>query len=365
MPGSEASPPASLAELRERIQELDRELVRLAAERVRTAREIGRRKREDGLSTIDYAQERRVLEAARRRALRAGLDTEVAEDLVARLIRASVGAQEEDSLRHSGQGQGRSAVVLGGAGRMGRWTTRFLSAQGWTVSVLDPAATPAENREARERLFESELVVLATPPRSIAEVYGEWGEAAEGPPAGVLVDLSSIKTPLVEPIRRLQAAGARVASIHPMFGPSILLLRDAEVVVCDTGDPEATELAGRLFAPTTARVVHLPLEEHDRIMADLLSLAHATAIAFALTLPEAEHPVHSTTFQALERLSATVVRENPDVYYEIQTANPHSLEALERLQVALERVREAVTARSPELFAELLGEGRRRTPSGG
>lgn len=361
MAGPDPSASPSLTELRERIQELDRELVRLAAERVRTAREIGRRKREEGLTTVDYAQERRVLEAAQQRALRAGLDTDVAQDLVARLIHASVSAQEEDSLRHSAHGQGRSAVVVGGAGRMGRWMTRFLSAQGWAVSVLDPRATPAENREARERLFGGELVLLATPPGSIAAMYREW---VEEPPRGVMIDLASIKSPLVAPIRALQTAGARVASIHPMFGPSTLLLRDSEVVICDTGDAEATALAETLFAPTTAHVVHVPLERHDAIMADLLSLAHATAIAFALSLPDAEHPVRSTTFQALETLAAAVVRENPDVYYEIQADNPHSLEALERLQGALERVHEAVTTRSPELFGEILEEGRRRTPSG-
>ena len=107
--------------------------------------------------------------------------------------------------------------------------------------------------------------------------------------------------PLLEPIRALQHAGGRVASIHPMFGPSVVLLRDADLVICDTGDPQATATIEKLFAPTTAHIVHLPLADHDRIMADLLSLAHATAIAFALALPETEHPVRSTTFQALER----------------------------------------------------------------
>jgi chorismate mutase/prephenate dehydrogenase len=354
-----AVPSNDLSTLRDRIRELDRELVRLAAERVRIAREIGRRKREQGLPTVDWAQERRVLDAASQRALRAGLEAEVAQDLVARLIRASVGAQEEDSLRHAAHGRGKRAVVVGGAGRMGRWTTRFLSAQGWEVSVLDPKATPAENREAQERLFVADLVLLATTPGRTAAIYETW---VEEPPGGVLVDLASIKTPLVAPVAALQAAGASVASIHPMFGPSTLLLRDAEVVICDTGDTEAGALAESLFAPTTARLVHVPLEDHDRIMADLLSLAHAAAIAFSLALPEAEHPVHSTTFQALEALSAAVVRESPDVYYEIQAENPYSLEALERLRRALATVRDAVTRRDREAFHELLAEGRRRTP---
>jgi hypothetical protein len=51
-------------------------------------------------------------------------------------------------------------------------------------------------------------------------------------------------------------------------------------------------------------------------MADLLSLAHAAAIAFSLVLPTTEHPVSSTTFKALESLAGAVVRESPDVYYE-------------------------------------------------
>ena len=355
---SDESPP-SLSELRERIREIDRQLVELAAERVRIAREIGARKRSDGLPTVDYAQEREVLEAARRRSLRAGLDAAVAEDLVTRLIQASVGAQEEDSLRHENLGRGRSAVVLGGAGRMGRWMHRFLAAQGWAVSVLDPRATRAENREAEARLFSAELVLLATPPGRTVELYRDW---ADEPPRGTLIDLASIKTPLIEPIRALQHAGARVGSIHPMFGPATLLLRDADVALCDTGDPEALAMVEALFSPTTARLVPVPLEDHDRVMADLLSLAHACAIAFALALPDTEHPVHSTTFQALERLAAAVVRESPDVYYEIQAENPHSLESLGRLRDSLERVREAVTARSRDAFRDLLEEGRRRTP---
>lgn len=366
-------PPADpLGPLRDRIVEIDGDLVRLAAERVRIAREIGARKRAEGLPTIDYAQERRVLERARERALESELDAEVAQHLVARLIRAAVTAQEEDSLRHLGQGRERTAVVFGGAGRMGRWMDRFLASQGWEVAGIDPRLPEDENRAARERLAgagPADLVVMATPPGRTAAIYREWlasPEGVAGPPRAVVLDLASIKTPLVEPIRALRAAGARVASIHPMFGPSTVLLRDAEVVICEVGDGardrEAEELAETLFAPTTARLVRLPLDEHDRVMADLLSLAHAAAIAFALALPEAEHAVRSTTFRALEELSATVVRESPDVYYEIQAENPHSAAALDRLRNALDRVREAIVSRSPGAFADLLADGRRRTP---
>ncbi len=326
---------------------------------MRLARQLGELKRQLELPIVDYAQERVVLDRARTVARERGLDPGVAEELFAGLIRASVTAQDEDRLRVAAMGSGQSAIVVGGAGRMGRWMERFLSAQGYATYILDPAAAREETLRARAVLPTAELIVCSTPPASTATLYREW---SRNPPSGVVVDIASIKTPLIEPIRTLQRAGGRVASIHPMFGPSAVLLRDADVVICDTGDAEATLAVERLFEPTTAHLVRLPLADHDRIMADLLSLAHATAIAFALALPEAEHPVRSTTFQALESLAAKVVRESPDVYYEIQVMNPHSAQAIERIREALDRIVGAIRARDSKGFGALLGQGRSRTP---
>lgn len=344
--------------VRQRIREIDGQILGLAAERQRLAREVGEIKRRNGIATVDYTQERAVLDRARATAAERGLDPSIAEDLLARLIRASVNAQDQDSIRFSAAGAGQSVVVVGGEGRMGRWMRQFLSAGGFRVASLDTAAPAPSQTEGREALAHADLVLCCTPPAATAQLYMSW---TDRPPRGVVTDIASIKTPVIPAIRRLQASGGRVASIHPMFGPSIALLRDADVVLCDTGDAEALEAVERLFQPTTARLVRMPLEAHDRHMADLLSLAHATAIAFALALPEREHPVRSTTFGALERLASTVVRESPDVYFEIQSRNPHSFAALERLRAAIDRVMHAVAAGDATSFAALMRDGQSRT----
>src|SRR5262245_59720570 len=129
-------PDRRLEGLRDRIREVDQLLVTLAAERVELAREVGETKRAQKRPTVDFAQERVVLDRARAAAAGRGLDPAVAEDLVARLIRASVIAQEQDNLRLSGTGAGKTAVVVGGAGRMGRWMGRFLQTQGYVVAAL-------------------------------------------------------------------------------------------------------------------------------------------------------------------------------------------------------------------------------------
>ncbi|NQW04095.1 MAG: bifunctional chorismate mutase/prephenate dehydrogenase [Acidobacteria bacterium] len=344
--------------LRARIRELDRTLVALAAERVAVARQVGDAKRVADQPIVDYAQERVVLDRARDTATAVGLDPRVAEAILVTLIRAAVGAQDQDSWRHAAVGQGKTAVIVGGEGRMGRWFARFLTDQGYVVGALDLRATGDEHAWAQAALPTADLVVCATPPAATAALYERWIPA---PPAGVIVDIASIKTPLIGPIRQLQATGASVASVHPLFGPSVVLLRECDVVICDTGDTGATAMVEQLFTSTTARLINLPLDEHDRLMADVLTLAHATVIAFALALPDTAVPVRSTTLGALQTLSASLVRESPDVYYEIQALNPNSAGALDRLARAIGRVRAAVEARDSESFSALMREGEEKT----
>jgi prephenate dehydrogenase len=96
-------------------------------------------------------------------------------------------------------------------------------------------------------------------------------------------------------------------------------------------------------------------------MADVLTLAHATVIAFALALPETPVPVRSTTLGALQALSSALMRESPDVYYEIQALNPNSASALGRLADAISRVSSAVSSGDAQAFRSLMDDGRTRT----
>lgn len=350
--------PEPVDALREEIRRLDEEIVTAAAKRIRLARQVGEQKRRASQPVVDYAQERIVMDRARSTAEAAGLDPQIGENIVGALVRASVSAQDRDRVRVASIGAGKTAVVVGGEGRMGRWFVRFLADQGFTVGSIDPAGTADENAWSERMLPTADLVLSAAPPSVTGSLYESW---ASSPPRGVIADIASIKTPLVDPIRRLQKAGARVASLHPMFGPSVVLLRDCDVVICDTGDVEAAQSVEQLFQSTTARVIHLPLGEHDRQMADVLTLAHATVIAFAIALPHAPSPLRSTTLGALQALSASLVRESPDVYFEIQAHNPNSAGALARLADAVKRVSAAVASQDPTAFRALLDEGRART----
>lgn len=261
-----------------------------------------------------------------------------------------------------------TALVIGGAGRMGAWCARFLRAKGHAVEIADPAPLPDDLASCAHRGAWSEgdlthdLIVVAAPLRQTAALLVAL---AERRPSGIVFDVGSLKSPLREGLEACVKAGVRVTSVHPMFGPSADRLDGRHVVIVDVGSAEANAAAHALFAGTDASVVEMTLDEHDQAMAYVLGLSHAVNIAFFGALSRsgsaAEHlaRVSSTTFEAQLDVAARVASENPHLYFEIQHLNAHGLAALDALSAAVEQLRTAVAAGDEATFVRAMEQGRR------
>src|SRR6476661_4021673 len=193
--------------LRQELGQIDRDILALVAKRQAVAQRIGQIKRDAGIPTRDYRQERDVVERARASAVASGLTPELGEELVLALIRGSLTVQEKDTVAESGEGSGRRALVIGGAGHMGRWFVRYLAAQGFEVEIADPGEGPAgivNHRNWREAAGDHEIVVVAAPMPATAQILAEMAEA---PPKGIVFDVGSLKSPLRAGLQALRAAG--------------------------------------------------------------------------------------------------------------------------------------------------------------
>jgi chorismate mutase/prephenate dehydrogenase len=358
------SDPQTLNHLRGALVGLDHAIVKLAGRRQELARRIGRLKDRDALGLRDFAQEKLVLERARESARETGTAPELAVGLLTLLIGASLSAQERQRVEARSQGAGRKALVIGGAGRMGGWFVRFLASQGFEVMVADPRATLSESgvcEDWRTLSLDHDLILVAAPLRPSAAILDEL---ATRRPSGVVCDIGSLKSPLAAALERLKAAGVRVTSLHPLFGPDTELLSGRHVVVVDLGVPDANGAVQALFAPTMAEVVTMDLAGHDRLMASVLGLSHALNLAFLAALAGGGEPVErlarlsSTTFDRQLGVAKPVAGENPQLYWEIQRLNPFGGEVLDRLAAAVERLRGAVRDDREGDFVALMAEGR-------
>ena len=355
---------ARLEPLRTELGQIDRDILALVARRQAVAQKIGQVKREAGIPTRDYRQEREVVQRARAAAEQHGLTGALGEELILALIRGSLTVQERDTVAASAEGSGRRALVIGGAGHMGRWFVRYLGAQGFAVEIADPGDGPAgvvNHRDWRRVALDHELIVLAAPMPATAAILEAMAAA---PPPGVVFDVGSLKSPLRKGLRALRAAGGRVTSVHPMFGPDTELLSGRHVIFIDLGAPEATAAARALFEPTMATLVEMDLESHDRLIAYVLGLSHALNIAFFTALAESGEAaprlakMSSTTFDAQLGVAGRVAGENPDMYFEIQHLNDYGTESLSALLYAVERLRSVVRAGDLDGFRALMTRGK-------
>jgi len=354
----------TLEALRAQLDILDRQLLELAARRQSLSREIARVKAGSGESTRDFRRERDVLLQGRDHARELGISPDLAETLLRTLIHSSLATQEHARVAAGAHGAGRRALVIGGAGKMGRWFVDFLASQGFQVTVADPAGPLAGHTHARswhEADGDYDVLVLATPLGATSAIMQE---IAARPPRGLVFDIGSLKTPLRSGLKSLSDAGWRVTSVHPMFGPDTDLLSGRHVIFVDLGDRAALDGARELFAQTMAEQVVMSLDEHDRLIAYVLGLSHALNIAFFTALAQSGEDaprlakLSSTTFDAQLDVASRVAAESPALYFEIQKLNAYGRESLEALRNAVGQLCRIVSDGDESQFAALMTRGR-------
>ncbi len=360
-----------LQDLRNRLNALDRQLLELIAERQSVVEQVGELKRSSSQATRDYAREKQVLDGARQNARELGVAPEIAADVMRLLIKTSLTRQERARVSAEGRGSGLAALVIGGGGKMGRWFSDFLHSQGYAVTVADPVNRVPEFHcvaDWTEAGEEFAVTVVAAPLQKSAAILEEMAERGH---RGLIFDVGSLKTPLIPALRKLAASGAKVTSVHPMFGPDTDLLSDKHVIFLDAGSEEAKAAAQALFASTMACQSEMKLEEHDRLIAYVLGLSHALNIAFFSVLASSGESVprladiSSTTFDAQLEVASRVAAENPNLYFEIQSLNEYGLEPLEALATAVADIAATVRDQDEAAFVKLMEDGRRYLDSRG
>jgi chorismate mutase / prephenate dehydrogenase len=352
-----------LDELRSELSGIDRQLIEMIARRQQIVARIGRNKLSTGRATRDFEREKEVLGLARQHASALDVDPDLAESIMRELIRSSLASQERDRVAAEGRGDGQRVLVIGGAGKMGGWFTDFFSSQGYATTIADAAVTDAPGRfhDWRDAGVDFDVIVVAAP---LAVTGRILEELAEFKPRGLVFDIGSLKSPLRSGLQALAAAGCKVASLHPMFGPDTKLLSGRHLIFADAGNAEATALAKEMFRSTMVEQLDMNLDDHDRLIAYVLGLSHALNIAFFTALAESGEAaprlaqLSSTTFDSQLLVSSAVARDNPYLYFEIQHLNEFGIGPLDALCDSVNRIRQLVVDGNQAEFVEVMQRGR-------
>lgn len=242
--------------------------------------------------------------------------------------------------------------IVGSAGAYGRWLTRFFRARmGLDVIGHDPA-DPASVDES-ELVQRADVLVFSAPIRHTTELIERYCALAAGTEAGRLwLDVTSIKA---APVSAMLASRAEVVGLHPMTAPPKAPTLKGRVMVVSEARLEAWRpWVASLLAALEAECVHATPEQHDRVMALVQAMVHATHLAQAGVLRgeaarvgdlAALMPYRSASFEMDTAILARILSLNPAIYEDIQFGNPYAGDVLRALGQQIERM------------AQLVGEG--------
>jgi len=216
-----------------------------------------------------------------------------------------------------------------------------------------------------EDAVQRDLVILATPPRTIITLLEQLGQATFSPrPSSILLDLGSTKSAIIAAMQKLPPAFDPIGG-HPMCGKAVSGLAQAEATLfqgkvfvltpLDRTTPRARQMAQAVVEGIGARAITLEAERHDRLVAMISHLPYLVALALSQTAHTLEDDqlwtVAASGFRDTTRLATSDVTMIVDI---LLTNRGAVLEALTRYRAEIDSLLALVSSADAETLRATL-----------
>jgi prephenate dehydrogenase len=265
----------------------------------------------------------------------------------------------------------KSALIIGGCGGFGRRFATEFQQSGLDVTTLDVVAgadyvfdVSQEPRKLAEICEGKDLVLLCLNEAATLRVLPAVSEVVDA--ETVLADICSVKTNVCEWVS-VASLACEYLSLHPMFGPERPLLGNNLVVIPVNRGAKALALTA-LLQSWQLNVLETSALEHDAVTAMVQIVPHAVLASFAklrsdMSVSDELIDAFATPiFRDLERVAMSLVNENPDLYHNIQTANPNGPAARAALSQAVSQALAALSDDDPASLRILFNAAKSKSP---
>ena len=261
-------------------------------------------------------------------------------------------------------------VLIIGAGLVGSSLGLALTRTGCHVTLSDSVSSHAlvaaglgAGHVGEPRTNDIDLVVVATPPRSIPSVVVD---SLRRFPDAIVTDVGSVKASLVDAVRAgAGEAAARYVPSHPMAGSQYtgpmtasgdLFVERTWVITPMASNPrEAVDSVVELAERTGARVVVMEPERHDEAVAQVSHVPHLMSILTASHLRAVPGEHLQLAGQGIRDVTR-IAGSDPGLWRQIITANATAIRA-ELDEVAEDLAYLTSVLDQPERLEAFLGLG--------
>lgn len=250
--------------------------------------------------------------------------------------------------------QAAKVTIIGNAGRYGRWMEGFATTlvHRGLVATVDGSdlRTSVTNRDVAAR---ADVVIVAVPPRVTVSVIEEIASVLK--PAQLIMDVTSLK---VRPVAAMLATAAEVRGLHPMCAPPVVpSWRGQTVADCPARLQQWRAWSDEFLRCSGARLKVCTPAQHDYHMAVVQGLVHATELVMASVIRNMGVDVResleytSPIYRIALSLIGRILKQNPELYADIQMLNPEVVAVLRAAGDELGRFRGVVEAGDQHQFS--------------
>jgi prephenate dehydrogenase len=257
-------------------------------------------------------------------------------------------------------------TIIGGAGRMGRFFLKYFISKKNKVIVSDEnkGAEKIVKKEGglfsfsnRDSVNNSDLTLISVPLDTTLNVIDEVVPYIKK--GSVVVEISSVKGKTVDILKGISNKGITTISLHPLFGSGSRSLKGKKMALIPVVNEKIEKTVIKKIFPE-AIIESIGVEEHDRIMALILSLPHFLNLAFASTLSKENisllRKFAGPTFTMQLLLSESIFSDTPDLYASIQISNKNTIFYLNKFIKEANLIKKMIEFQNHEKFISLFNK---------
>ncbi len=219
-------------------------------------------------------------------------------------------------------------LIVGGRGKMGKLFGQAFKAIRCRVTALDKDDAPEPSK-----ISKADVVMLSVPMKEAASIAESVAPHVRED--ALLFDINSLKTGICAVMK--DRCPGEVLGTHPMFGPTVSALRRQKMVICPVRTGARASWLLTAFGEMGLDLVETSPEHHDRMMAVVQVLTHFSKIVLGEAWKRSGIPIEDTLkfISPVYRLELAVTgrlfAQDPELYAEIEMANPFASEIRENL----------------------------------
>lgn len=357
-----------LLKLRTSVEEISVEILHLLSKRFELGRELALLKDNLNFPLIDPAQERKLYERIQNESDSLNINKNFSKKLLKLIIDETV-SREQSHLKKFKVKPHQKIGIIGASGNMGKWLTNYFSENGYSIGLYSRKLKRTKKqtkhkifKSIRDCVIKSDTIIISVPIEVTNTILDEVMNYSDK--NKTIIEISSMKKRIVPHMKKLPDNHSRLMSIHPLFGPGANIFKSQKFILIPIKSNNIEQKFFKKLFPTSKLLV-CNANEHDKLMAYVISLVYFLNISLILSLDNLSKLKDSsgTSFTIQYLLASGIFHDTPEVISSLQMSNENFHLVLEKFISIINSMEKVISNQDNDEFIKIIKKAKKQITS--